>query len=96
MTSGDEHCFDALYTTLGCQARSQLATRLGAQCDEDSELVVDAHLRTSVPGLYAAGDVVNALNQISVAVGHAAIAATDIHNALGRNFRWMPSSQPKG
>jgi thioredoxin reductase (NADPH) len=33
--------------------------------------------------LYAAGDVVSALNQISVATGHAAIAATDIHNQLG-------------
>ena len=39
-------------------------------------------MRTSVPGLYAAGDVVAALNQVSVAVGHAAIAATHIHNSL--------------
>jgi thioredoxin reductase (NADPH) len=45
---------------------------------------VDEHLRTNVPGLYAAGDIVKALNQISVAVGHAAIAATDIHNSLTR------------
>jgi thioredoxin reductase (NADPH) len=36
-----------------------------------------------VPGLYAAGDVVAALNQLSVAVGHAAVAATAIHNSLG-------------
>jgi thioredoxin reductase (NADPH) len=35
-----------------------------------------------VPGLYAAGDVVDALNQISVGMGQAAIAATDMHNAL--------------
>ncbi|MEI9407144.1 NAD(P)/FAD-dependent oxidoreductase, partial [Mesorhizobium sp. Cs1330R2N1] len=37
---------------------------------------------TVVPGLYAAGDVVNEINQIAVAFGHAAIAATDIHNHL--------------
>ena len=34
--------------------------------------------------LYAAGDVVSALDQIGVAVGHAAIAATAVHNGLGR------------
>jgi thioredoxin reductase (NADPH) len=32
--------------------------------------------------LYAAGDVAAGLNQISVAAGHAAIAATAIHNSL--------------
>jgi thioredoxin reductase (NADPH) len=35
-----------------------------------------------VPGLYAIGDVVSGLNQISVAVGQAAIAATAAHNHL--------------
>lgn len=30
-------------------------------------------------GLYAIGDVVEGLNQISVAMGHAALAATSIH-----------------
>jgi thioredoxin reductase (NADPH) len=67
---------------LGAAAQSQLALDLGAEADEAGDLVVDAHQRTSVPGLYAIGDVVSALNQISVGVGHAAIAATDIHNAL--------------
>lgn len=33
--------------------------------------MVDEHQQTSVPGLYAAGDVVKALNQMSVGVGHA-------------------------
>ena len=37
---------------------------------------------TTVPGLYAAGDLVQGLAQISVAMGHAAIAATAIHNRL--------------
>ena len=45
-------------------------------------LVVDDHCRTSVPGLYAIGDVTRGLNQIAVATGQAAIAATTIHNTL--------------
>ena len=78
--------FDTLYPMLGSDARDGLAMRLGAECS-DGELVVDAHQQTSVPGLYAAGDVVKALNQMSVGVGHAAIAATAIHNRLGPNPR---------
>ncbi len=76
------HVFDTVYPALGSRLRSELATDLGARCTEAGDLFVDDHQRTSVPGLYAAGDVVAALNQLSVAVGHAAIAATDIHNAL--------------
>ncbi|MGI8896266.1 MAG: hypothetical protein ACR2HE_11560 [Casimicrobiaceae bacterium] len=32
--------------------------------------------------LFVAGDIVSGLNQISVTMGHAAIAATTIHNRL--------------
>lgn len=80
--SGAEHRFDALYPALGSRVRSELALQVGARCEDNGDIVCDEHLRTSVPGLYAAGDVVAALNQISVAVGHAAIAATHIHNRL--------------
>ena len=82
LADGKSLSFDTVYPSLGCRMRSELATGLGARCTEAGDIVVDDHLRTSVPGLYAVGDVVAALNQISVAVGHAAIAATDLHNAL--------------
>jgi thioredoxin reductase (NADPH) len=74
--------FDVLYPALGLTHASQLATDLGAKAQEDGQLEVDDHLQTTVPGLYAAGDVAAGLNQISVAVGQAAIAATAIHNTL--------------
>jgi thioredoxin reductase (NADPH) len=59
---------------------------LGAALDAEGAVVVDDHLQTSVPGLHAIGDVVSALNQISVAVGHAAIAATTVHRRLPPNY----------
>ena len=77
---------DTLYPVLGADAQSELAATLGAAMDHEGALVVDAHLQTSVPGLYAIGDVVSALNQISVAVGHAAIAATTVHRRLPTNY----------
>jgi thioredoxin reductase (NADPH) len=84
---GQRHEVDALYPALGCTVRSDLATALGASCTENGNLVVDGHQRTTVDGLYAAGDVVTDLHQLSVAFGHAAIAATDIHNRLPPNPR---------
>jgi thioredoxin reductase (NADPH) len=90
MSSGVEHRFDVLYTALGLRARSGLATALGAGHDSDGALVVDEHQRTSVPGLYAAGDVVRGLGQVSVATGQAAIAATAINNSLERlRAEWL-------
>jgi thioredoxin reductase (NADPH) len=84
---GQEHHFDVVYPMLGETARSGLATALGAETTDCDKLVVDEHQCTSVPGLYAVGDVVRGLNQISVAAGHAAVAATCIHSRLPRRYR---------
>ena len=79
--------YDTLYPVLGGDSQSQLAQALGAAVDDEGALRTDAHQQTSVDGLYAVGDVVSALNQIAVAVGHAAIAATAVHNRLPPNPR---------
>jgi thioredoxin reductase (NADPH) len=82
LLDGRELHFDVLYPALGLTHASELATALGAAVQPDGQLQVDDHLRTTVPGLWAAGDVAAGLNQIVVAAGHAAIAATTIHNSL--------------
>lgn len=74
--------FDALYSSLGARVRAELGIKLGALHDEQGCLTVDRHQQTSIAGLYAAGDIVSTLNQLSVAYGEAAIAATAIHNQL--------------
>lgn len=77
---------DTLYSALGSRIRSQLAAELGAQTLRTGDLQVDRrNMSTSIPGLFAAGDVVNGLSQISVAAGHAALAATAIHHRLRRH-----------
>ncbi len=86
-TDGERRQFDTVYPVLGSRSQATLAIALGARVDDEDELVVSEHQMTSVDGLYAIGDVVSALNQISVAVGHAAVAATSIHNALPCNLR---------
>lgn len=87
MRDGDRRSFDALYSALGSDARSDLVRGLGTDLDDKGCVVTDAHQRSSTDGLFAAGDVVRSLDQISVAMGQAAIAATAIHNRL----RGVPS-----
>ena len=84
---GKTHVLDMLYPAMGCMVRSDLAVALGADCNAIGNLRVDDHQRTTVDGLYGAGDVVTDLHQLTVATGHAAIAATAIHNRLTRNDR---------
>lgn len=82
LRGGTTERFEVVYGALGTMVNSGMAQILGAQWTGNGELVVDAHQQTTVDGLYAAGDVVTGLNQITVAMGHAAIAATAIHNRL--------------
>lgn len=79
---GQVHIFDVAFTAFGTTAQTRLARSLGARMDDAGRLFVGHHQETSVKGLYAAGDLVRGLNQISVANGEAAIAATAVHNAL--------------
>jgi thioredoxin reductase (NADPH) len=87
LEGGTHEKLDVLYPGMGCYVRSRLATALGAGCNELGNLKVDEHQQTTVDRLYAIGDVVTDLHQLSVAVGHAAIAATHIHNRLPPNYR---------
>lgn len=78
---------DTVYPYLGSVTTAPLAASVGAELSAANEILVDAHQMTRVRGLYAIGDVVSGLNQISVAVGHAAIAATHLHNDLPATVR---------
>lgn len=76
------HEFDTLYPALGSTANAGLIRAIGAGVSELGCLLTDQHQMTTLEGLYAAGDVVEGLDQIAVASGQAAIAATAIHNRL--------------
>ncbi len=79
---GSVATFDSVYPYLGYEGRNALVADWGLEAGEEGELKVDRHQQTVRPGLYAIGDVVSGLNQIAVAVGQAAVAATHAHNAL--------------
>ena len=79
---GDPVTLDAAFTTRGDVYHSHLAEDVGAAIDTEGEIVVDASLRTSVSGLYAAGCVTPANCQMIVAAGQGAIAAQAINRDL--------------
>jgi thioredoxin reductase (NADPH) len=88
-TAEGHYTFDTIYPALGSDTHTQLAEMVGADLSNDSCIKVDSHQRTNVPGLYAAGDVVIGLDQISHAMGEGGVAATTIRNDLvAQQPRW--------
>lgn len=74
--------FDTIYAALGSKVRSGIVSGLSASVTSDGCVLVDAHQRTNVPGLYAVGDVVIGVDQVSHAIGQSTVAATAIRNDL--------------
>jgi thioredoxin reductase (NADPH) len=74
--------FDSIYPALGSDTHTTLGEMVGAKVAEDGCFLCDEKMRTSVEGLYAAGDVVHGLDQISHAMGEGGQAATTIRNDL--------------
>ena len=81
-TTEGRMAFDSVYPALGSVIRSGLADKVGAELTESGCILTGEHMETSVPGLFAAGDVVKGLDQISHAMGQAGVAATTIRNHL--------------
>lgn len=81
-TAEGHYTFDSIYPALGSDTHTQLGEMVGAKLAGDGCFLCDNHQRTSVPGLYAAGDVVHGLDQISHAMGEGGVAATTIRNDL--------------
>jgi thioredoxin reductase (NADPH) len=78
------HAFDSVYPALGSDTHSELARQIGCDLAADDTVIVDDHQRASVPGVYAAGDIVLGLDQISHAMGEGGVAATTIRNDLAK------------
>ncbi|WP_199349518.1 NAD(P)/FAD-dependent oxidoreductase [Nostoc flagelliforme] len=61
---------------------SHLAAKLGCKLGNDDIVQVDETKQTSIPGLYAVGDVSSPYSQIAVAVASGTIAAVSINQTL--------------
>jgi thioredoxin reductase (NADPH) len=73
---------DGLFTTRGDRFINKLARDLGARVDSQGQVLVNSDMRTSVPGLFAAGCLTGANCQMVIAAGQGAIAAQAINREL--------------
>ena len=95
-TAEGHYTFDTVYPALGSDTHTQLAEMVGAKLASDGCILCDDHQRSSVSGLYAAGDVVHGLDQISHAMGEGGVAATTIRNDLcAAEPRWREPLEEK-
>lgn len=70
-----------VFVALGVAGSTALARKLGAEVN-GSRIVVNDHMQTTLPGLYAAGDCTGGLLQVAKAVYEGAVAGTEAAKAL--------------
>jgi thioredoxin reductase len=91
---GGELARDALLVAAPLRQRSALASDLGAELTERGTVDADAFGRTTVPGLYAAGDVGSPMPQVAGAIAEGSRAAAAINDDLLAEQHGMEPMMP--
>ena len=81
LVGGRELPLDGVFVALGVAGSTALARKMGAEVD-GNRIVVDEHMMTTVPGLFAAGDCTGGLLQVAKAVYEGAMAGNEAAKAL--------------
>ena len=81
LAGGRELPLDGVFVALGVAGSTALARKMGAEVD-GNRIVVDEHMMTTVPGLFAAGDCTGGLLQVAKAVYEGAMAGNEAAKAL--------------
>jgi len=81
LSGGKTVALSGVFVALGVAGSTALARKLGAEVD-GNRILVDEHMQTTLPGLYAAGDCTGGLLQVAKAVYEGALAGTEAVKAL--------------
>jgi thioredoxin reductase (NADPH) len=78
---------DGVFVQVGEDPNSKIAKEAGVAVDEDGYIIVDILQRTSIAGVFAAGDVTNhPVKQVGTAVGQGITAATEAYGYVRRPY----------
>jgi thioredoxin reductase (NADPH) len=66
---------DGVFIAIGYEPNNTVAKMIGVSMDEYGYVISDDRQRTSLPGVYAAGDIAGGVKQIVVAVAQGSVAA---------------------
>lgn len=78
---------DGVFISIGYVPANEPAKMLGLKLDPEGYVVVDHEQRTSLPNVFAAGDLTGGIKQIATAVGQGAVAALTAFHDLGGGRR---------
>ena len=81
LAGGEVLPVDGVFVAMGVAGSTALARKMGAEVD-GKRIVVDEHMMTTVPGLFAAGDCTGGLLQVAKAVYEGAMAGNEAAKAL--------------
>jgi thioredoxin reductase len=87
LESGMELDADKIFFAIGQYPADDLGAQLGCERDSGGHIIVDEHYHTSVPNVYAAGDIVPGPQLAIAAASEGASAALAIHKSLGPDAR---------
>jgi len=77
---------DGMFISIGVLPQNDLAKKLDVSLNEWGYITVDSQMRTSVKGVYAAGDITGGLRQVITAAAEGAIAALSSTEVLGKQY----------
>ncbi|MBI3412971.1 MAG: FAD-dependent oxidoreductase [Candidatus Aenigmarchaeota archaeon] len=82
----NELALDAVFVEIGATPMSYLAEKLGVKLSEKKEIIIDRESKTNVPGIFAAGDVVDTkFKQAITGVGEAVSAVYSAYKYVNEN-----------
>ena len=73
---------NGVFIAIGHNPNNQLAVDLDLDLDDSGYIEVDENMATSMPRVYAAGDITGQIKQIVAAAGQGAVASSDIYSKL--------------
>ena len=79
-----------VFIAIGYEPNNEIAITLGLELDEEGYIKVDGHMRTSMPLVYAAGDITGGVKQIVTAVSQGAVAALTVFEDIASPY-WKKS-----
>jgi len=77
---------DAVFIDIGYEPNNEIARQLGLELDPAGYIKVDDKMRTSLPMVYAAGDVTGGVKQIVVAVSQGSVAALTVFEDMANPY----------
>jgi len=80
---------DGIFVSIGVEPENSLAKNLGVKLDERGYILTDEKQRTSMKGVYAAGDVTGKLRQLVEACAEGAKAGLSCAEFLGKGYPYL-------